>query len=128
MQDGNNATHHAHGADPLPIRERLHLRWAVLTAWFDHLGTRQTDLPEVGRKLDQAGHLLTLSSFSSTGVGSLLGEAEGALAHAEGERPDSQVAYWIDVLLASMQIAPEPERLLGIPSVKAAYGRLGYKQ
>jgi hypothetical protein len=103
------------------LEQRFRFRWAVLAAWYEQLRARSASLrPETGALLDQARSDIDSRSFGDR-LPSALGSLEGALAQAERTRPDDQIAYWMDMLLASMTQSLDLDRLLGEPSVEAAY-------
>jgi len=108
-----------HAATEMGLRFRF--RWAVLAAWYEQLRARSASVrPETGVLLDQARSDIDSKSFTDRLPGTL-GSVEGALAQAERSRPDDQIAYWMDLLLAAMKQSLDLDRLLGEPAVEAAY-------
>ncbi len=108
------------------VLKQYGLRWAVLAGWRDALNLRQVKLGrEVDQLLENARVKIASGCFSACAVGCDLSELEGALTSADASTDHNWVDFWVDLLANSMKDAPETERILKIPAIKARYNNCG---
>jgi len=108
------------------LLQQYALRYAVLAAWRDELGTRRVPVdPAVGQKLETARVRIASGCVSVCEMGCALGEIEGMLASADASSSKTAVDFWLEMLGRAMIGSTMVEQLLNLPSVKFHYSGCG---